>query len=563
MSTSRQPGLNAVLAWGGKGKFPGTGAPTPLTWDQIGATQTAQPLTLQPAASPATRVAAGQRAGRKTLGSLGATMARRGMTLSAIEAALLAENAAKCDPPLPEAKVRSIAADVVKRYPLGEPTAATEPKAEIELQENVTLTATGAEILDWTVGFLKRFVSLSTEQARVVALWVVHTHALAAADCTAYIAINSAEKQCGKTRLLEVLRLLVLEAWFTGRVTAAVLSRKVDAVCPTLLLDESDAAFNGDETYAEVLRGVLNSGYRRGGCVSVCTGKGADISYSDFSTFCAKAIAGLGKLPDTVADRSIPIRLKRAQRGSVERFRERAAGQETQPWKAQIAAWCEAHLEELRQARPDIPGALSDRQADVCEPLLSIADAAGGEWPQAARTALLELCAGAQADDGSNGVRLLRDIKGIFDERRVDEIASAVLCDALAIIETSPWAEWHRGKHLSPMGLSRLLKPFEVYPAPLSSGQSRGYRITQFDEPFRLYLPLQGVKVSESQYPCGSEANFKVSIEIPSDTLKNAVSASNDAGPRHLDTLKPNIQEQESDEPEHGDAAGQLLEGEI
>jgi hypothetical protein len=419
-------------------------------------------------------------------------------------------------------------------------------------KENVILTATGAEILDWTVGFLKRFVSLSTEQARAVALWVVHTHAMAAADCTPYLAINSAEKQSGKTRLLEVLRLLVLAAWFTGRVTAAVLSRKIDAVCPTLLLDESDAAFNGDETYAEVLRGVLNSGYRRGGCVSVCTGKGAEISYSDFSTFCAKAIAGLGKLPDTVADRSIPIRLKRAQRGSVERFREREEEQETQPWKTQIAAWCEAHIEELRQARPDIPGALSDRQADVCEPLLAIADAVGGEWPQAARTALLELCVGAQADDGSIGVRLLRDIKEVFGKK--PEMASAGLCEALALIETSPWAEWHRGKRLSPMGLSRLLKPFEVYPAPLSSGQSRGYRITQFDESFRLYLPLQGVKVSESQYPCGSEANFKVSNGIPSDTLKNAVSANNDAGPRHLDTLKPEIQAQESDEPEHGDA---------
>ncbi len=52
--------------------------------------------------------------------SLAGTMQRRGMSLEAIEAALLAENAAKCDPPLPEAKVRTIAADIVKRYPAGE-----------------------------------------------------------------------------------------------------------------------------------------------------------------------------------------------------------------------------------------------------------------------------------------------------------------------------------------------------------------------------------------------------------------------------------------------------------
>jgi hypothetical protein len=71
------------------------------------------------------------------------------------------------------------------------------------------------------MGFLKRFVSLSTEQARVVTLWVANTHAIDAADCTPYVSINSAEKQSGKTRLLEVLRLLVPDAWFTGRVTAA------------------------------------------------------------------------------------------------------------------------------------------------------------------------------------------------------------------------------------------------------------------------------------------------------------------------------------------------------
>ena len=171
---------------------------------------------------------------------------------------------------------------------------------------------TGAEILEAAMGFILRFVSLSGAQARTVTLWVAHTHAFDAANCTPYLAVNSAEKQSGKTRLLEILRLLVSRAWFTGRVTAAVLTRKIDAEHPTLLLDESDAAFAGEQEYAEALRGILNAGYRRGGVASCCVGKGAEMGYKDFSTFCPKAIAGIGKLPDTVADRSIPIRLKRA-----------------------------------------------------------------------------------------------------------------------------------------------------------------------------------------------------------------------------------------------------------
>ena len=83
---------------------------------------------------------------------------------------------------------------------------------------------------------------LTNCQLTAVALWVVHTHAFQAAECTPYLSINSAEKQSGKTRLLEVLELLVARPWLTGRVTAAALIRKVARDTPTLLLDETDAA---------------------------------------------------------------------------------------------------------------------------------------------------------------------------------------------------------------------------------------------------------------------------------------------------------------------------------
>jgi 5S rRNA maturation endonuclease (ribonuclease M5) len=182
----------------------------------------------------------------------------------------------------------------------------------------------GARLLDHVAAYIRRFVSLSESQARVAATWTVHTYTFAAADSTPYLAITSAEKQSGKTRLLEVFKTLVETPWFTGRVTAAVLTRKIDAERPTLLLDESDAAFSGEKEYAEALRCVLNTGHRSGGKASCCVGQGANISFKDFSTFCPKAIAGIGKLPDTVADRAIPIRLKRAaQDEKVERFRHR------------------------------------------------------------------------------------------------------------------------------------------------------------------------------------------------------------------------------------------------
>jgi hypothetical protein len=169
-----------------------------------------------------------------------------------------------------------------------------------------------------------------------------------------------------------VLSLLGARSWLTGRVTAAVLVRKTSAEQPTLLLDESDAAFKGDREYAEALRGILNAGFRRGGVTSLCVGQGANLSYQDFPVFGAKAIAGIGQLPDTVADRSIPLELRRRRAGeAVERFRLRKVGPEALPLQSAAAAWAEKHLEALAEAEPELPEALDDRAQDIIEPLLA------------------------------------------------------------------------------------------------------------------------------------------------------------------------------------------------
>lgn len=350
--------------------------------------------------------------------------------------------------------------------------------------------AQGCEILDSVFQFIRSFVSITDSQARAVTLWTVHTHAMEAADCTPYLSVNSAEKGSGKTRLLEVLETLVHEPWLTGRATAAVLVRKIDAVKPTLLLDESDTAFGGEKDYAEALRGILNSGYRRSGTASSCIGKGENMSYKDFETFCTKAIAGIGTLPDTVADRSIPIRLKRVPRGEVRKFRKREVKYEAAEIKMRLAAWCAANLETLRDARPEMPESLSDRQADCCEPLFAIAELAGSEWPEAARLALVELCAEAQADDKSVRVRLLTDIRQIFTDRAETRISSADLVEALAAIETSPWGEWSKGKPLSAPKLARLLGPLEIAPDSVRFGDStrKGYLLSDFEDAFSRYL---------------------------------------------------------------------------
>jgi len=362
-----------------------------------------------------------------------------------------------------------------------------------------------AVLLDDVRAIIRHYVIVDSAQADALALWVAHTHALAAAEATPYLAVNSAEKRSGKTRLLETLSLLVARPWLTGRVTAAVLIRKLAAPPPTLLLDESDAAFKAEKEYAATLQAILNSGYRRGGCASLCVKAGGDFDLKDFPVFGPKAIAGIGSLPDTIADRAITIALKRrAPNETIARFRWRDAQDEAKPTREGLACWASANIEALAEARPDIPSELDDRAADVWEPLFAIADVAGGEWPQRARTAALALSVGDGREDDSLGVRLLADIRAIFGHRG-NKISTAALIAALVGMEEAPWGDLPygpgRGKALEARTLARRLRPYEVKSHNVrfeDGSQAKGYEAADFDDAWTRYVyPEQASQASQ------------------------------------------------------------------
>lgn len=339
--------------------------------------------------------------------------------------------------------------------------------------------------------FVRRYVVVNDEQAIAVVLWTAHTHAITAADCTPYLQITSATKRAGKTRLLEVLEPLVSRPWLTGRTSAAALIRKIDGQQSTLLLDESDAAFKGEKEYAEALRGILNSGYRRSGRATLCVGQGGSITVRDFQTFGPKAIAGIGELPPTIADRAITIELKR--RSSDEpcaRWRERDGHAEAGPLHEQLAAWGgrEPIIAALRAARPSLPGGLGDRQADCWEPLLAIADMASGEWPDRARRAALALA--GSIEDQDIVVELLRDVADVLIEYTDSVIPTKDLLAKLVEQDDRPWATWRHDKPITARGLARLLTPLGIH-ADRHLRTVRGYRSDAFTDAIARYLPSQ------------------------------------------------------------------------
>ena len=325
----------------------------------------------------------------------------------------------------------------------------------------------GAALLDRTETFLRRFVVLADEQIVAIALWVLHTHALDAAEVTPYLHVRSAEKRSGKTRLLEVLKLLVARPWLTGRTSVAALVRKVSDERCTMLLDESDAAFSGDKVYSEALRGVLNDGYQKDGNATLCVGQGSNIKARSFPVFSPKAIAGIGKhLPSTVVDRSITIELRRRVREeSVEKFRLRRVKPQSDEVRAAVECWAAANVERLREHVPEVPDTMDDRAQDIWEPLLAVADVAGEAWPERARRAAVALSGGRSdedAEDGSIGIALLRDVRQAFrnDGRlHTDELLRRLTSEEFS---ESPWSTWHHRGPLTARALAKMLRSYRI-----------------------------------------------------------------------------------------------------
>ena len=349
----------------------------------------------------------------------------------------------------------------------------------------------GAELLDDVAAAIKLYVVMPANSADTLALWAVHTHCFKCFAITPRAAIRSPVKRCGKTTLLDVLKHLVARPLFTSNFTAAVAFRVVEMATPTLLVDEADQ-FLSDKSE---LQGILNDGHRRGG--QTLRNVGDNHEPRQFSTWTPLAIAMIGQLPDTLADRAVDIPLRRrTAEEKVKLFRSDRAD-DLNVLARKMARWAQDHQKRLTEADPDT-GKLFNRVADNWRPLLAIADLAGGHWPKRAREITAE--ADNANDDQSAPILLLQDIRWIFDGRpdengkettaKIERLSSADLVGRLVAIEGRPWGEWRRGSPMTQNSLARLLKKFDIGPIDIhfSTGTLKGYYRSALDDVFARYL---------------------------------------------------------------------------
>jgi len=346
-------------------------------------------------------------------------------------------------------------------------------------------------LLERVYEFLGRFVSYPSDEARVAhALWIGHTHLMDVWESTPRLAFLSPEPGSGKTRALEISETLVPRPIEAVNATAAYLFRKVSDPegPPTILYDEIDTVFGPRAKENEDIRGMLNAGHRRGAMAGRCVVRGKIIETEELPAYCAVALAGLGNLPDTILSRSVVIPMRRrAPNETVEPYRRRMHAPEGNALRDKLAAWAAAVGPTINTA-PEMPAGIADRDADVWEALLSVADAAGGSWPARSRVAAVTLVTLTKAASPSLGVRLLADLRAVFGDR--DAMSTDGIIHNLTHLDESPWGDL-RGKAIDGRRLGNMLRPYGVKSKSvrIEGKVWRGYSRDDLHDPWTRYLP--------------------------------------------------------------------------
>ena len=375
------------------------------------------------------------------------------------------------------------------------------------------LPTDGAELFDEIERYLGRFVAYPSEQAKVAhTLWIVHTHCMDEWDSTPRIAFLSPEPGSGKTRAMEITETLVPRPVEAVNTTPAYLFRKVSDPdgAPTILYDEIDTLFGPRAKDNEEIRGMLNAGHRRGAMAGRCIVHGKTVTTEELPAYCAVGLAGIGSVPDTILSRSVVIRMRRRTASErIEPYRRRLHSQTGYALRDRLAIWAEQF--SLDGSYPDMPAGVEDRDADVWEALLAVADDAGEKWPSRARVSAVTLVTLSKESTPSLGVRLLGDIREIFGD--ADQLATETILQRLNDLDEAPWNDL-RGKSLEPRRLANYLRPYGIKSKTIriSTSTAKGYTREDLSDAWERYLDTDSDRSVTAVTNVTNELEDKVTI---------------------------------------------------
>lgn len=355
----------------------------------------------------------------------------------------------------------------------------------------------GAVLLDALRQTLIRYVVVPSEHAvDAVVLWIAATHGQPAWAHAPRLVIRAPERRCGKSRLLDIVEAGSHDPLITVNASPAAVYRSITSDPPTLLVDEADTIFGPKAGDNEDLRGLLNAGHQRGR--PALRYDAASSSVVTIPTFAMAALAGIGAMPDTIEDRAVVVHMRRRASGErVEPYRSRRDRTPLRALADRLTAWLRSDLAVLEQAEPTMP--VEDRAADTWEPLIVVADHAGGDWPDRARAAALAMTAEAtESGETSDRLRLLGDCRTAFGNDLA--LPTAELLSRLRAVPEAPWGEYGP-LGLTAMKLGSLLREYGIRSATIrfrGMGQAKGYQRAEFLDSWMRYCPESATSTEEN-----------------------------------------------------------------
>jgi putative DNA primase/helicase len=339
-------------------------------------------------------------------------------------------------------------------------------------------------LLDEILEVIQKYIVCERETAQAATLWIAFTWLIDHFEVAPLAVITAPEKRCGKTQLLNLMGMLSQRPLMASNISSAATFRVIEAYAPTLLIDEADTFLKENEA----LRGIINSGHTRQSAYVIRT-VGDNHEPQQFSTWGAKAISGLGTLPETVTDRAIILSLRRKLPHEVAQRLRHADQQAFKCIVSKLARFAEDAGSAIACARPLLPEELNDRAQDNWEPLLAIAEYAGGNWPDIARETALHI-SGAEQEVVSLSVELLADIREIFERRKTDKLSTADILQELCGDDLKPWATYNRGQPMRARQMANKLKEFSIAPANIRKNGTvvKGFKRSLFDDAFERYI---------------------------------------------------------------------------
>ena len=356
-----------------------------------------------------------------------------------------------------------------------------------------------------------RYLVLPPSAPVALVLFVLHSYLIDKCYVSPVLALVSPLRRCGKTTTVMILDKLVYSGVLLSNVTLASTFRLIARYAPTLILDEADTSF----VKSDELRGIFNAGHTRNTAWVMRT-VGDDYEPRRFSTWCAKVLALIGRLPSTLEDRSIVVQMKRRGAGeTVESLRLDRLDQETEPIKRRVLRWCRDHGAAIAERDPEVPNELNDRAADNWRPLLAIADEMGGDWPTLARSAARALAAQVDRDEQDEIAMLLADVRGVFSRHNARRLKTEDLAAGLISLCERPWVEWM--PHQAPRKLANLLRPFKIRSRKMRFGDStyQGYEKAQFSDAFTRYLSTEVEQPEHTEHAAEVKPDHAIVPDVP------------------------------------------------